>query len=64
MYIYADNGKENLAAATSVTGWCKWQNPVDTGITVGEEGRLIVGASVSAPAKAWGTPDDFYLYRK
>ena len=60
MYIYADNGKENLAAATSVTGWC----PVITGITVGEEGRLIVGASVSALAKAWGTPDDFYLYRK
>lgn len=64
MYIYADNGKEQLAAKTGVTGWCEWQNPVVTGITVGEDGRLTVGASVSAAAKAWGTLDDFYLYRK
>ncbi len=64
MYIYADNGKDQLAAETGVTGWCNWQNPEVEGITVGEDGRLTIGASVSAAAKAWGTLDDFYLYRK
>lgn len=64
MYIYADNGADRLTEATGVTGWCSWQNPVIDGITVGEDGTLTVGASVSAPAKAWGTLDDFYLYKK
>lgn len=64
MYLYADNGKEQLTAPTEVTGWCNWQNPVIEGITVGEDGTLTVGVSVSAAAKAWGTLDDFYLYRK
>ncbi len=64
MYIYADNGKEQLTAETGVSGWCNWQNPVVEGITVGEDGTLTVGVSVSAAAKAWGTLDDFYLYQK
>lgn len=64
MYLYADNGKEQLTAQTGVTGWCNWQNPVIEGITVGEDGTLTVGVSISAAAKAWGTLDDFYLYRK
>lgn len=64
MYIYADNGKEQLTAETGVSGWCNWQNPVIEGITVGEDGTLTVGVSVSAAAKAWGTLDDFYLYQK
>ena len=64
MYIYADNGTDRLTEATGVTGWCNWQNPVIEEITVGEDGTLTVGASVSAAAKAWGTLDDFYLYKK
>ncbi len=64
MYIYADNGKEQFTAETGVSGWCNWQNPVIEGITVGEDGKLTVGVSVSAAAKAWGTLDDFYLYQK
>lgn len=64
LYIYADNGKDMLAAKTGVTGWCNWQEPVIDEITVGEDGTLTVGASVSAAAKAWGTLDDFYLYKK
>jgi arabinogalactan endo-1,4-beta-galactosidase len=63
MYIYADNGREKLAEKTTVTGWVDWQNPVITGITVGEDGTLTVGASISCKAKGWGTLDDFYLYR-
>ncbi len=64
MYIFADNGTDRLTEATGVTNWCNWQNPVISEITVGEDGTLTVGASVSAKAKAWGTLDDFYLYQK
>lgn len=64
MYIFADNGTDRLTEATGVTNWCNWQNPVIDEITVGEDGTLTVGASVSANAKAWGTLDDFYLYQK
>lgn len=64
MYIYADNGTEHLTQETGVAGWVNWQNPVISGITVGDDGVLTVGVSVDAPAKAWGTIDDFYLYQK
>lgn len=64
MYIYADNGTEQLTQETGVDGWCNWKNPVITDITVGDDGTLTVGASVSCAAKGWGTLDDFYLYKK
>lgn len=64
MYIYADNGIERLTQETGVAGWANWKNPVINEITVGEDGTLTVGVSVNAPAKAWGTLDDFYLYQK
>lgn len=63
MYAYADNGTDCLAKVTGVDGWLNWQNPVVEGITVGEDGTLTVGASVTCAAKGWGTLDDFYLYR-
>lgn len=64
MYIYADNGTEQLTEETKVDGWCNWQNPIITDITVGEDGTLTVGVSISCAAKGWGTLDDFYLYKK
>lgn len=63
MFIYADNGKDKLTASTGVDGWCNWQNPVVSGVTVGEDGTLTVGASISCAARGWGTLDDFYLYK-
>lgn len=63
IYIYADNGSDCPTAETAVTGWCDWHNPVIE-ITVGDDGVLAVGVSVTAPAGAWGTLDDFYLYKK
>ncbi|MGN0280113.1 MAG: glycosyl hydrolase 53 family protein [Lachnospiraceae bacterium] len=63
MYAYADNGTDCLQTVTGVDGWVNWQNPVVAGITVGEDGTLTVGASVTCAAKGWGTLDDFYLYR-
>lgn len=64
IYIYADNGQVCLTEATEVTSWCDWHNPVISEITVDESGMLAVGVSVTAPAKAWGTIDDLYLYQK
>ncbi len=64
IFIFADNGTDDLTQDTEVTGWCDWHDPVISGITVGDDGTLTVGASVKAPAKAWGTLDDFYLYQK
>ncbi|MDD6810323.1 MAG: glycosyl hydrolase 53 family protein [Lachnospiraceae bacterium] len=63
MFAYADNGKDNLQTVTGVDGWVNWQNPVVPDITVGEDGALTVGASISCAAKGWGTLDDFYLYK-
>lgn len=63
MYIYADNGSDNLTEATGVDGWANWQNPVISGITVGEDGTLTIGASISCAANGWGTLDDLYLYK-
>lgn len=63
MYAYADNGSETLQTETVVEGWTVWQNPVVTGITVGDDGTLTVGASINSGAKGWGTLDDFYLYK-
>lgn len=63
MYAYADNGTDCLQTETGVAGWANWQNPVVTGIQVGKEGTLTIGASVTCAAKGWGTLDDFYLYR-
>ncbi len=63
MFIYADNGKERLTEETGVSGWCNWQNPVISDITVGEDGTLTVGVSIECAAKGWGTLDDFYLYQ-
>lgn len=63
MYIFADKGSEELTQETGVDGWCNWQNPVISDITVGDDGTLTVGASINCAAKGWGTLDDFYLYK-
>lgn len=62
LYIYADNGQEQITEKTAVNGWCNWQNPA-VKVQVGEDGALKVGASVSCAAKGWGTLDDWYLYQ-
>lgn len=62
LYIYADNGQEQITEKTAVSGWCNWQNPA-VKVQVGEDGALKVGASVSCAAKGWGTLDDWYLYQ-
>ncbi|WP_255473002.1 glycosyl hydrolase 53 family protein [Planomicrobium sp. CPCC 101079] len=62
MYLYADNGTQQYKMITSVHGWVNWSNPEIKDILV-TDGTLTIGASIKAGSGAWGTLDDFYLYR-
>ncbi|RKO62882.1 glycosyl hydrolase 53 family protein [Caldibacillus debilis] len=62
MYIFADTGEKLYKTGTSVNGWANWVNPEIKGILV-LDGTVTIGASIKAGAGAWGTLDDFYLYR-
>jgi arabinogalactan endo-1,4-beta-galactosidase len=62
MYLYAKTGGQELKVDTSVNGWVNWSNPEITEILV-LDGTITVGASMKAGAGAWGSLDDFYLYR-
>ena len=63
MYIFVTIGNKTYKQSMSVSGWCEWDTPEITGITVKDGQDVTVGAYVSACAKAWGTLDDFVLSR-
>ena len=63
MYIFVTIGNKTYKQSMSVSGWCEWDTPEITGITVQDGQDVTVGAYVSACAKAWGTLDDFVLSR-
>ena len=61
--IYAKAGETELGADAAVlTGWTQWKNPTIT-FTLEEETEVVVGARAAATGGAWGTWDDFYLYK-
>jgi arabinogalactan endo-1,4-beta-galactosidase len=62
MYLYANANGEEFKAPTGVKGWVNWSNPVISDILV-LDGSMTIGASIKASAGAWGTLDDFYLYK-
>jgi arabinogalactan endo-1,4-beta-galactosidase len=62
MYLYAKTGETQLKAATGVNGWVNWSNPKIQNILV-TNGTLTIGANIKANGGAWGSLDDFYLYR-
>jgi arabinogalactan endo-1,4-beta-galactosidase len=62
MYLYAKTSNGELKAGTSVNGWVNWSNPQINEILV-TDGTITIGASIKANAGAWGTLDDFYLYK-
>jgi arabinogalactan endo-1,4-beta-galactosidase len=62
MYLYAKTGGEELKDDTGVNGWVVWSNPQINEILV-LDGTITIGASIKTDAGAWGTLDDFYLYR-
>jgi arabinogalactan endo-1,4-beta-galactosidase len=62
MYLFAKSGDQQLTKNTSVNGWVNWSNPKINEILV-KDGTITIGARIKANAGAWGTLDDFYLYR-
>ncbi|WP_420490350.1 glycosyl hydrolase 53 family protein [Neobacillus niacini] len=62
MYLFAKTGDKELKTNSSVNGWVNWSNPQINEILV-LDGTITIGANIKANAGAWGTLDDFYLYR-
>ncbi|WP_223702509.1 glycosyl hydrolase 53 family protein [Sutcliffiella deserti] len=62
MYLYATTSDNEYKMETSVNGWVNWSNPSIGDILV-VDGTLTIGARIKAGAGAWGSLDDFYLYR-
>jgi arabinogalactan endo-1,4-beta-galactosidase len=62
MYLYASSGGKEYKTQTSVNGWVNWSHPVASDILV-LDGTITIGASIKADGGAWGSVDDFYLYK-
>lgn len=62
MFLYLKTDDEEYKIDTSVNGWGSWNNPELADILV-EGGTVTIGASIKANPGAWGSLDDFYLYR-
>lgn len=62
MFLFANAGGKEYKADFLVDGWINWMHPVITDIEV-TDGTLTFGISMDATAGAWGTIDDFYLYK-
>lgn len=62
MFIYTKTIDQELTEDTAVNGWGNWSNPAIKDILV-LDGNITIGASIKADAGAWGTLDDFALYR-
>ncbi len=61
--IFAIVGDEEYVASYTLNGWVDWQNPEISKIIVTEKTEVTVGFRSSYAAEAWGTCDDFTLYR-
>lgn len=61
--LFAKSGGKEYSADFELLGWCNWQNPEVSQIEVGEDGIVAVGATLTLPGGAWGTMDDFVLYK-
>lgn len=62
--IYAAAGGKEETAEVTLSGWQNWKNPAVENILITENGGSItIGVSVKAAAGAWGSWEDFYLYK-
>jgi arabinogalactan endo-1,4-beta-galactosidase len=61
LYATAPGGKE-FTVSTATNGHQNWDNP-EVKIELKEAVTLTVGVKASASAGAWGSWDDFYLYK-
>lgn len=64
-YLYAIvDGQEYRSDNVTLEGWAVWQTPQITDIPIAEGQEITIGMSAKAPAKGWGTIDDFYLFKQ
>lgn len=63
MSLYAKAGGKDYSESFLTDGWINWKNPVLSGVEVTDQ-TLTFGVNVSAAAGAWGTFDDFIVYRQ
>lgn len=63
MYLFANTSGKEYTEDFLTDGWINWKNPVISGIEV-TDNTLTFGVSVEAGAGAWGTIDDFYVYKE
>ncbi|WP_336882727.1 glycosyl hydrolase 53 family protein [Priestia koreensis] len=63
MYLYAIVDGNEYKAMTEVNGWLNWTNPKLSHIPVAN-GKITIGARIEADVGAWGTLDDFELYKE
>ncbi len=62
MNVYAVTTEQTYRQDTAVSGWANWNNPsIDEILIV--NGTVTIGASIKANAGAWGSIDDFVLYK-
>ncbi|WP_416149978.1 glycosyl hydrolase 53 family protein [Salipaludibacillus sp. HK11] len=62
MYLHAETNEDYYRVDTSVRGWTEWNNPTIEDVLI-LDGTITIGANITASPGAWGTLDDFYLYR-
>lgn len=63
MSIFAVVDEDEYSASMAVTSWANWDTAEISGIQV-EAGKTVeIGAHIVACAGAWGTVDEFVLYR-
>ncbi len=60
--LFAKTGGEEEEVPVELKGWQEWQIPAIPAIRV-TDGSVTVGVTVNGTPGAWGTMDDFYLYR-
>ncbi len=61
--IYVIVNEKKYYAEVTPAGWVVWQNPEIINIPVSEKMDITVGFEADCVAGAWGTWDDFYLFR-
>lgn len=60
----ANSSGDIQSAPFAMTGWRNWSVPTTGAVTVEAGGSATVTLTVSLPAAAWGTVDDFELVRE
>lgn len=65
IYLYVVvNGEEIKSEPIVLTGWCNWQSPAISDISLDGASDITVGMAVKCAGGGWGTMDDFTLYKQ